>query len=125
MVSKPVLRMAGDPDNIDGDEEDAEGETRFTRLEVATAVTLCVGIIQVGGISRIVIVLGISAFMCGVFLLAPSHYIMYMLKLMLSPPLFYFQTCLGLLRLGSFSILLTDCLVSAFTVGASFHVFTR
>ena len=56
-MSKPVLRMAGDPDNIDGDEEDAEGETRFTRLEVATAVTLCVGIIQVGGISRTVIVL--------------------------------------------------------------------
>ena len=64
--------MAGDPDNINGDEEDAEGETRFTRLEVATAVTLCVGIIQVGGISRIVIVLGISAFMCRVFLLAPN-----------------------------------------------------
>ena len=37
----------------------------------------------------------------------------------------YLQTCLGLLRLGSFSILLTDCLVSAFSVGASFHVFTR
>ena len=39
--------------------------------------------------------------------------------------LVFSQTCLGLLRLGSFSVLLTDCLVSAFSVGASFHVFTR
>ena len=44
MVSKPVLRLAGDPDDIKGE----EGEASFTRLEVATAVTLCVGIIQVG-----------------------------------------------------------------------------
>ena len=47
MVSKPVLRLAGDPDDIKGEEEE-EGEVTFTRLEVATAVTLCVGIIQVG-----------------------------------------------------------------------------
>ena len=46
MVSKPVLRLAGDPDDIK--EEEEEGEVSFTRLEVATAVTLCVGIIQVG-----------------------------------------------------------------------------
>ena len=46
MVSKPVLRLAGDPDDIQG--EEGEGEVSFTRLEVATAVTLCVGIIQVG-----------------------------------------------------------------------------
>ena len=45
MVSKPVLRLAGDPDDMN---EEEEGEVRFTRLEVATAVTLCVGIIQVG-----------------------------------------------------------------------------
>ena len=46
LVSKPVLRLAGDPDDMKAEEE--EGEVRFTRLEVATAVTLCVGIIQVG-----------------------------------------------------------------------------
>ena len=45
-MSKPVLRLAGDPDDIK--EEEEEGEVSFTRLEVATAVTLCVGIIQVG-----------------------------------------------------------------------------
>merc|ERR1719430_2326693 len=79
LVSKPVLRLAGDPDDMIRGEWEEEGEVSFTRLEVATAVTLCVGIIQ---------------------------------------------TCMGLLRLGSFSVLLTDCLVSAFSVGASFHVFT-
>merc|ERR1719430_1544286 len=79
LVSKPVLRLGGDPEDIDGEEEVVEGGENFTRVQVATAVTLGVGIIQ---------------------------------------------TCLGLFRLGSFSILLTDCLVSAFSVGASFHVFT-
>jgi len=79
LVSKPVLRLGGDPEDIDGEEVVVGGEENFTRLQVATAVTLGVGIIQ---------------------------------------------TCLGLFRLGSFSILLTDCLVSAFSVGASFHVFT-
>merc|ERR1719369_372887 len=79
LVSKPVLRLGGDHEDIDGEEEVVEGGENFTRLQVATAVTLGVGIIQ---------------------------------------------TCLGLFRLGSFSILLTDCLVSAFSVGASFHVFT-
>ena len=49
MVSKPVLRLAGDPDDIKGGEEE-EGVS-FTRLEVATAVTLCVGIIQVQTLS--------------------------------------------------------------------------
>jgi len=79
LVSKPVLRLGGDPEDIDSEEVVVGGEENFTRLQVATAVTLGVGIIQ---------------------------------------------TCLGLFRLGSFSILLTDCLVSAFSVGASFHVFT-
>ena len=45
-MSKPVLRLAGDPDDIKEGEEEGGGVT-FTRLEVATAVTLCVGIIQV------------------------------------------------------------------------------
>ena len=45
-MSKPVLRLGGDPDDMKGEEEE-EGEVGFTRLEVATAVTLCVGIIQV------------------------------------------------------------------------------
>ena len=48
-MSKPVLRLAGDPDDIKGGEE--EGGVSFTRLEVATAVTLCVGIIQVQWLS--------------------------------------------------------------------------
>ena len=46
MVSKPVLRLGGDPEDIDG-EEVVGGEENFTRLQVATAVTLGVGIIQV------------------------------------------------------------------------------
>ena len=47
MVSKPVLRLGGDPEDIDGEEEVVEGGENFTRLQVATAVTLGVGIIQV------------------------------------------------------------------------------
>ena len=48
-MSKPVLRLGGDPEDIDGGEMEGvvEGEENFTRLQVATAVTLGVGIIQV------------------------------------------------------------------------------
>ena len=46
-MSKPVLRLGGDPEDIDGEEVVVEGEENFTRLQVATAVTLGVGIIQV------------------------------------------------------------------------------
>jgi len=92
LVSKPVLRLGTDTslDSHQGEESgtlDATLDTRtldsetevWTRLEVAVAVTVCVGIIQLS---------------------------------------------LGLARLGSLSIVLTDCLVSGFTVGASVHVFT-
>ena len=54
-------------------------DTDYTPLEVATAVSLSVGVIQL---------------------------------------------FLGLIRLGSITVILTDVLISAFTVGASFHVFT-
>ena len=47
LVSKPVLRLGGDLEDIDGEEVVVEGEENFTRLQVATAVTLGVGIIQV------------------------------------------------------------------------------
>ena len=47
LVSKPVLRLGGDPEDIDVEEVVVEGEENFTRLQVATAVTLGVGIIQV------------------------------------------------------------------------------
>ena len=47
MVSKPVLRLGGGPEDIDGEEVVVGGEENFTRLQVATAVTLGVGIIQV------------------------------------------------------------------------------
>ena len=46
LVSKPVLRLGGDPEDLDG-EVVVGGEENFTRLQVATAVTLGVGIIQV------------------------------------------------------------------------------
>ena len=46
-MSKPVLRLGGDPEDIDGEEVVVGGEENFTRLQVATAVTLGVGIIQV------------------------------------------------------------------------------
>ena len=46
-MSKPVLRLGGDPEDIDSEEVVVEGEENFTRLQVATAVTLGVGIIQV------------------------------------------------------------------------------
>ena len=48
-MSKPVLRLGGDPEDIDGGEMEGvvEGEENLTRLKVATAVTLGVGIIQV------------------------------------------------------------------------------
>ena len=46
MVSKPVLRLGGDPEDFEG-EVVVGGEENFTRLQVATAVTLGVGIIQV------------------------------------------------------------------------------
>ena len=46
-MSKPVLRLGGGPEDIDGEEVVVEGEENFTRLQVATAVTLGVGIIQV------------------------------------------------------------------------------
>jgi len=76
LVSKPVLRLGLDPQQVEEGAVEGEG---VSRLQVATAVTLCVGVIQAS---------------------------------------------LGLLRLGSLAVLLTDCLVSAFTVGASLHVFT-
>lgn len=89
MVSKPVFRLGQDEDIIEQKhlirgaiedkikvEEDVEN---WSRLEVAVAVTFCVGVVQVS---------------------------------------------LGLARLGTLAILLTDCLVSGFTVGASIHVFT-
>ena len=46
-MSKPVLRLGGGPEDIDGEEVVVGGEENFTRLQVATAVTLGVGIIQV------------------------------------------------------------------------------
>ena len=46
-MSKPVLRLGGGPEDIDGEEVVVRGEENFTRLQVATAVTLGVGIIQV------------------------------------------------------------------------------
>jgi len=71
LVSKPVMMFSGD----DGEGEDPS----YTSLEVATAVTFCVGTIQ---------------------------------------------TCLGLIRMGSLTLVITDVIVSSFTVGASFHVLT-
>lgn len=72
LVSKPVMKLS------DGDSEDGE-DPLYTPLEVATAVTFCVGIIQ---------------------------------------------TFLGLIRMGSLTVVITDVIVSSFTVGASFHVLT-
>ena len=75
MVSKPVYQF-GKSSGTNMTEVDEEG---FTRLEVATAVTFMVGILQLS---------------------------------------------MGLLGCGCFTVVLTDVLVSAFNVGAAFHVFT-
>ena len=71
LVSKPVMELSDD--NNDGEDH------YYTPLEVATAVTFCVGIIQ---------------------------------------------TLLGLIRMGSLTVVITVVIVSSFTVGASFHVLT-
>ena len=75
MVSKPVYEFGAPP----GMNMTTVSEDGFTRLEVATAVTFIVGIIQL---------------------------------------------VLGLLGCGCFTVVLTDVIISAFSVGAAFHVFT-
>ena len=83
LVSKPVLRLSNQDESDEGANDglpnDGQEKVSYTPLEVATAVTFCVGIIQ---------------------------------------------TFLGLIRLGSLTVVITDVLVSSFTVGASFHVLT-
>ncbi|XP_023331791.1 sulfate transporter isoform X6 [Eurytemora carolleeae] len=76
MVFKPVSRLGSD---IDDPTEEQNLAHIYSTIQVATAVTFCVGILQ--------LIAGIG-------------------------------------RLGFLSILLTDTVVSSFTVGASFHVIT-
>ena len=42
MVSKPVMRLGVDPDEKDEDEPET-GEIEYSRIQVAAAVTCCVG----------------------------------------------------------------------------------
>ena len=75
LVSGPVnkLGQGGESSKTNGD------ESVYNNLDIAVAVTFCVGIIQ---------------------------------------------TVLGIIRLGSLTVVITDVIVSSFTVGASFHVLT-
>jgi len=85
LVSSPVMRLSSQNHSDHGgtvgvsDVDDGEVREPYSSLEVAVAVTFCVGIIQ---------------------------------------------TVFGVLRLGSLTVVITDVIVSSFTVGASFHVLT-
>merc|ERR1719430_2904209 len=91
MVSKPVTRLSHSPSPEAGGDDLlmsnmtadignlTSGADVYSTIQVATAVTFCVGLVQLFG---------------------------------------------GLCRFGFLAVVLTNTLISAFTVGASFHVLT-